>query len=164
MAAERRQEVVAKNKRRDRSWFIVMSGMVKKRDERVGKGEDGVRITPGEASYMRDWRLTWRPVCDRKALTEKRNTKTKFPGEQDISHKFPTVKEPRRTNTSMVHGHPSRQLRYTDSQRKYTIDVCCTGRVSTEGVYALFRNGHWEMNVNELFNLVPVHRIIVCTS
>lgn len=86
MAAERRQEVVARNKRRDRSWFIVMSGMVAKRDERVGKGESGVRITPAEASYMHDWRLTWRPVCDCKAVTENRNAKTKLPGEQDIGH------------------------------------------------------------------------------
>jgi hypothetical protein len=76
-----------------------MSGMAEKRDERVGKGESGMRITPAEASYMRDWRLTWGAVCDRKAVTEKRNAKTKLPGEQEIGHKFPNAKEPCRTNT-----------------------------------------------------------------
>lgn len=77
-----------------------MSGMAGKRDERVGKGESCVRITPEEESYMRDWWLTWQPVCDRKAVTEQGNAKTKMPGEQDIGHKFP-AKEPRRTNTPM---------------------------------------------------------------
>jgi hypothetical protein len=51
---------------------------------------------------MRDWRLTWRPVCDRKAVTEvteQSNAKTKLPGEQDIGHEFPIAKELRRTNT-----------------------------------------------------------------
>jgi hypothetical protein len=72
-----------------------MSGMVEKSDERAGKGGSGVRITPTEVSYMRDWRLTWRTVCDRKAVTEQRNAKAKFPGaEQDIGHIFPTNKEP----------------------------------------------------------------------
>lgn len=83
MAAETRQEVAAKNKRRDRSWFIVMSGMDERSDERVGKGESGVRMTQKEASYMRDWRLTWRPVCDCKSVTEQGNAKTKLRGERD---------------------------------------------------------------------------------
>jgi hypothetical protein len=47
-----------------------------------------MRITPVEGSYMRDWRLTWRPVCDSKAVTEKRKAKTKLPGEQDIGHRL----------------------------------------------------------------------------
>ena len=60
-----------------------MSGMDEKRDERVGMGESGVRIRQKEASYMRDWWLTWRPVCDRKSVTEQGNAKTKLPGKQD---------------------------------------------------------------------------------
>lgn len=113
MVAETRQGVVASNKRRDRSWFIVMSGMVEKSDERVGKGESGVRITLAEASYMLDWRLTWRPVCDPKAVTEMRNAKTEFPTNRTLAINFLLQRS--------LHRHPSRQLRYT--RRKCTIQV-----------------------------------------
>jgi hypothetical protein len=79
-----------------------MNGMAEKRDERVGKGKSGVRITPAEASYMRDWRLTWWPVCyNPKAVAEQGDAKTKLAGEQDIGHKYPTAKEHRRINTPM---------------------------------------------------------------
>jgi hypothetical protein len=44
-----------------------------------------VRITPAEASYMRDWRLTWWPVCNPKAVAEQGNAKTKLVDEKDIN-------------------------------------------------------------------------------
>jgi len=80
---------------------------------------------------MRDWWLTWRPVCDCKAVTERRNAKTKLPGEQDIGRKFPPLKN----LVGQIHPwiseyDPSRQLWYT--RRKYTIEIYCTDRVSTE--------------------------------
>ena len=34
---------------------------------------------------MRDWRLTWWPVCNPKAVAEQGNAKTKFVDEQDIN-------------------------------------------------------------------------------
>ena len=58
MTAKTGHEVVARNKRKDRSWFIVMNGVGIKRDEMVGKGETVIGNTPPKASYMCDWRLT----------------------------------------------------------------------------------------------------------
>jgi hypothetical protein len=52
-----------------------MSGMAERIGEWVGKGEGGVRITPAEASYMRDWRLTWWAVCNLEAVAEQGNAK-----------------------------------------------------------------------------------------
>jgi hypothetical protein len=86
-----------------------MNGMAKKRDKRVGKGESEVRIPPAEVSYMRDWRLTWWPVCDSSAVTERRNARTRLQARINIGHRFPIVKEFPRTNnptTSTVPGHP----------------------------------------------------------
>lgn len=79
-------------------------------------------------------------------MTKKRNTKTKLLGEQDIVHKFPIAKEPRRINTP-------RDIRVLDGygspggpgsiQSKYAAPTWSTMR----GCMQFFRNGLCEMNV-----------------
>ena len=83
-----------------------MSGMVEKRDKRVGKGESEVRIPPAETTYMRDLRLTWWPVCDNNAVTDQRSPMTQLQAQQNIDHRFSIVKELPRTNNPTTSKHP----------------------------------------------------------
>jgi hypothetical protein len=116
-----------------------MSGMGKKGDERVGKRDTEVKNPPAEATYMRDWWLTWWPVCD----TELRNATTQLQARQNICHGFPIVEELPRTNnpaTSTVLGHAEGVL--------YAIPVVanCTNRISTEDDTSVFGIELWRLS------------------
>jgi hypothetical protein len=79
-------------------------------------------------------------------VTEKRNAKTKFPGEQDIGHKFFTAKEPR-------------------SKKNTTIDI----RVDSWGIpgggsiQSKYVVGTREC-MHYLFDLIPASTDIICTG
>ena len=142
-----------------------MSGMDEKRDERVGKGESGVRITPAETSYMRDWRLTWRPVCDNRVVIEQGSAKTKFySGEHDFGQKFPTAKEPRRID--LPHGHPSRHdsCGTTVGVLRYRLSIWCRLRRTVHEL-AFFCYLHFQVyGINVCFAIEKGLRIMISAS
>lgn len=78
-----------------------MNGMAEKRDEWVGKGKVGVRITPVEASYMREWRLTWWPVYNPKAVAQQGSWQA------NLAIDIPLLRSKRGTNTPMDNLIPS---------------------------------------------------------